>query len=362
MGHDYFQTLNYTLANEDATMERAMVPSFAKHVFAVCGSGSRCLPLILDHVEQITLVDVVQEQLWLAELRIAAMKMLQHEDFLEFMGYVDHENSCAKRQDIFVSLSLTDACRQFFQERFRHDEWQGIIYQGKWERTITKIARVNQMLTGKAGADMFLETTDEAYQKYMAEHFPQMRWNTVLGLMGNASVFNALLYKGDFPRRNHPFSSFEFYRERFAKVFAQGPARHNYMLQLLFFGKIRYLDGLPAEAEPKIFAQVKAHLNQVQVRYLLGNILDSAQAVSEPIDFFSFSDVPSYFAPPLEQSFIQAVRPSLRIGGIMVIRNYQHIPWRPDMTGFTVVTGHYQEAIRQECTQVYDVDVLRRDE
>jgi len=358
----YFQKLNYTLANEDTTMERSMVPDAARHVFSVCGSGSRCLPLLLPQVEVLTLVDLAEEQLWLAELRIAAVKGLTRDQFLEFMGYVDNEGSARLRLEIFDSLTLSSPARQYFKERFQYKKWEGIIYQGKWERTIATLATVNRLLTGKAGAAMFLTQTDQDYQEYMADYFPLKRWRAVLGLMGNANVFNALLYKGSFPRRNHPLSSFEFYQERFTRLFKQGPARKNYMLQLLFFGRICYLDGLPSEVELKIYEQVKSHIEHVEVRYLLGNILDSARTVKEPIDFLSFSDVPSYFSPPLEQNFIQSIRPSLRKGALVVVRNYQHVPWRPDMTGFTVVTGHFQDAINSERTQVYDVDVLRRDE
>lgn len=360
MSEQYFKQLNYTLANEDSAMERAMVPSQAAHVFTVCGSGSRCLPLVLPQVELMTIVDMVEEQLWLAELRIAAVKALDRAQFMEFMGYVDYENSKQLRQEIFASLHISDPARAYFQERFNQGNWHGIVYCGKWEQTIAKIAKVNSLLTGKPGTSMFLEDDIQGFERYMEHHFPRQRWNLVLALMGNAGVFNALLYKGDFPNNNYPVSSFNFYQERFNRLFALGPARSNYMLQLLFFGRIRYLDGLPAEAEEDTFEQVKKHIHNIEFRFLHGNILDCIKMLKEPIDFLSFSDVPSYFKPPIEQSYLQIVRPQLRQGGLVVLRYYKHIPWRSDLTGYLTVTGNYQNIISVERTQVYDVDVLER--
>jgi S-adenosylmethionine-diacylglycerol 3-amino-3-carboxypropyl transferase len=46
MAQKYFTGLNYTLGNEDTSVEIGLVAKFKpKSIFSVCGSGGRALPL-----------------------------------------------------------------------------------------------------------------------------------------------------------------------------------------------------------------------------------------------------------------------------------------------------------------------------
>ena len=57
---EYFYDLNYTLANEDTTLEYEMVKELKpKFVLSVCGSGGRALPLICGGAERLDAIDVV---------------------------------------------------------------------------------------------------------------------------------------------------------------------------------------------------------------------------------------------------------------------------------------------------------------
>jgi len=72
----------------------------------------------------------------------------------------------------------------------------------------------------------------------------------VLAILGNAAVFNALLYKGHFPKKNIPGSILSFYDDAFTRLFSQGPARENFFLQMVFFGELKYAEGNPSSAIP----------------------------------------------------------------------------------------------------------------
>ena len=57
MAEKYFNSLNYTIGNEDASLELAVLPEKAQHVFTVAGSGSRIIPLLSKNPLRLTCVD-----------------------------------------------------------------------------------------------------------------------------------------------------------------------------------------------------------------------------------------------------------------------------------------------------------------
>lgn len=356
----YFSELNYTLANEDTALELAVLPERVGHVLAVAGSGSRVLPLLAKAPKLLTCVDLSAAQLMLVELRVESLRALDHDGFLAFWGYPPRVAEPAERRAAFRRLALTDATRAFFQGAFDELEFAPLLYRGRWERTFQKLCKVTKFLCGDRGARLFDARTDDDYRHYLETEFPRRAFSGVLLVVGNAAVFNALLYKGDFPTKNIPGSHFSFYRAVFDRLFAQGPARENFFLQLCFFGEVRFAEGCPVECRADVFAKAKAALGKTKVRYEQGDVLARVQQSDEPIDFLSLSDVPSYWSGPRERSFLQDARGSLADGAHVVVRSYLHIPRGLRRDGYVDVTSDYHEAIAREKMQVYSVEVVRR--
>jgi S-adenosylmethionine:diacylglycerol 3-amino-3-carboxypropyl transferase len=361
----FFKTLNYTLANEDTRMELAMLPQGAAHVCAVAGSGGRVLPLLARAPRRITVVDLAQEQLYITELRIEAARCLEYADFLAFWGYPPLLASPPRRERLFGAITtLSSEARDFWRSYLTQVGWRSPLYDGKWEQTFIALSKVNRLITGAAGAGMFDAETMPEFVDYMRRDFPHARWRAVVAVLGNAAVFNALLYRGSFPEKNIPQSFYEFYHGCFDKLFGQAPARESFFLQLLFYGKLRVPAGNPVECEPEVFARAKAALAQgAEVAYRRVNIVErDADVLEPPVDFMSFSDVPSYFTGTTERAFLQRLRPQLASGALVVIRHYLHLPQGTDRSGYSDVTADYAEAIAAEKVGVYLTEVLRRDE
>ena len=88
MSEKYFTGINYSMANEDTTLEFNMTQLLRpKNIISVCGSGGRALPLLHSEIENLTCVDLSEEQLWLLELRVQSLVQLNHQNFLKFWGY-----------------------------------------------------------------------------------------------------------------------------------------------------------------------------------------------------------------------------------------------------------------------------------
>jgi S-adenosylmethionine-diacylglycerol 3-amino-3-carboxypropyl transferase len=360
MSNSYFTKLNYTLANEDTAFELSLLPENPGHIFSVAGSGGRVLPLLAKKPSMVSCVDVSQEQLYLTEMRMESVRALTYSEFLAFWGYPPRSATPEERKDYFHRIKLSPPAKQYLEELFNNKNWESILYDGKWERTFAKLSKVNRKITGTKGAGLFHALTHQEHFEYLEKRFPKKAWALVLFTLGNAGVFNSLLYKGHFPKKNIEQSFFKFYEQCFKKLFKQGLARENFFLQILFFGKVIFAEGAPVEAKEEVFNAAKAALNNAEIQYLKGDLLENAQNVTKPIDFFSFSDVPSYFKGDTERNFLQKISKKMAPGGLAVVRNYLHVPERTDTTGFATVTDHFADLIEKEKVGVYLIDIYRR--
>ena len=357
---DYFQNLNYTVGNEDTKLEFDALPSNASHVVSIAGSGSRILPFLAKAPREITAVDISPLQLSLLKLRLTSMQACSYAEYLSFWGFPQLAEaevlSPNSRKNLFYSLPLEAGDRKALIPSFENSGWDSILLEGRWEKTFVTLSKIVRLVLGEKWIEQFFEVNDEAeYARWMENKFPHLRWKLILTLVANSKVFNALLYRGNFPGKNISQGYLEFYLSAFSRLFAQGPAQRNYFLQLCFFGKLKYATGLPFDAEEGIFHQAKQNVGKIKFNFVSGDLVQHLGQLSNPSDFVSLSDVPSYFKGDLEKNFMQKIRPGLSMGAKVVLRNYLRIPESLDLSGYREVTKNYEGEIARERFQMYDI-------
>jgi S-adenosylmethionine-diacylglycerol 3-amino-3-carboxypropyl transferase len=361
MSKKYFNQLNYSLANEDTTFELELVKRLKpKQILSIAGSGGRCLPLVIPGVRELKVIDMAQEQLWLVELKKESIEQLAHDEFLLFWGYApyDFEADTLQRQELFYRLQLSKKVKRFFEKLFMQHQWRSLLYSGKWESTFGKLAKMAQFIMSKEEFLPFLLFDDIAKQKkYYLTEFNRKKWYVVLRILGNASMFNALLYKGHFVQKNIEQSHFAFYKEVFDYLFSSILVKDNFFLQLCLFGRILSSDGNTLEARPEHFGRLKRTLKKCHIDYYRGDILKMRGG--QRYDFLSFSDVPSYFSGETERCFMQKIKKFLNPNAVVVVRYYLKICQQVDLTDFEDITSEFRDLAEQECVQVYHIRVYR---
>lgn len=366
MSEKYFKSLNYSLANEDTWPEVKLLRKWKpKKILSVAGSGGRSLPLLVADPAELHVIDLSEQQLWLGSLREETIRKCNHDDFLLFWGYPPYEGIVynKRRKEIFQSLELSSDARTYFSGLFERLAWNTILYEGKWEKTFHKFSYVTRALVGpKLLMESLSCLTPREQEMFERERFPKSRWEMVFRILGNATVFNALLYKGHFVKKNVPETHFEYYKGAFSRIFGRTLLRANYFAQLCFFGKIVTKEAIPVEGDRDVFADMKKWLLSHKTHSHLGNILELVPATKElsDIDFFSFSDVPSYFEGETEKNYLQIIRPKLSIGGVVIVRNYLRIPENTDLAGYADITPEVEEAFFDERIQMYMIRAYRR--
>ncbi len=366
-GENYFQSLNYSIANEDVSFELDICrQTQPKKILAICGSGARFLPLASVHPQRITALDLAPQQLALAELREVLMKKVSLDDYLKFFGYppYDTDQHHKERETIFHSLSLQPATRDYFLNFFNILKWAGPLYQGRWEKTFIAIPKLLRKWVGRR-YDAIFDFHDQIQQDlFFAKKLRDPLWKllpgAVLFFIGNATFFNAVLYRGSFVRKNIPGSYLDFYSGVFRRLFANGLTRENFFLQICFLGKLKFPEGNPPEVHPPIYAASQQALQQgTQIDRIQNDVLSFATETSERYDFVSLSNVPSYFSSPAEQNYLQVLARCLNPNALVVVRCYLRIPENTDTLGYEDVSLQYQELAAKEKMQVYRIIVYK---
>jgi S-adenosylmethionine-diacylglycerol 3-amino-3-carboxypropyl transferase len=359
MSKNFFSELNYTLGNEDSTVEFEICKKLnPAKIFTICGSGGRSLPLVYDKTKLITLCDLSKEQLDLASLRFATYKELEESDFLKFWGYFPFhaDDNLEFRKKIFYSLALESKAKKYFEKIFLEIEFRSLLYIGKWERTFQILAQINRTILGK-NFDKILKYDNVSDQiSYYQSAFPLLKWKMVLFLLGNKSFFNALLYKGEFIEKNSTRSHFEYYFDAFERLFTNDLAKNSFFVHLCFYGKINSLEGVPVEAMSNSIQRVKKYSNEIE--YVNVDFVSFLTSGDKKYNFLSLSDVPSYFNGDLERDFMQKIRPSLVKDAVIVVRYYLRKS-AVDLTSFEDITEEYSDLIKKEKVQMYEICVYK---
>lgn len=361
MSSGYFNTLNYTLANEDTTLEMNVLSENVRHALAVAGSGARVLPLFAKNPEQLTCVDLSREQLLLTELRIESVRVLNREEFLSFWGYPPCLVNPQVRLKVLSELHISQECRSLFENIFKQLGWTSLLYVGRWERTFLKISQLCRVLLGEDSRKIFAAEKFSEHLLYVTRDFSSFRWNALVFLIGNAKFFNALLYKGHFPQKNVPGSHRRYYKDAFNRIFASGVPRQNFFLQLTLLGELKFEEGNPVECHAGVYEKIQAGIRFARIEYKHGNVIDVVSgSIENPINFVSLSDVPSYFDETTARDFLARMAVGLSSDAIVVARYYLRVINWMNQSGFKKVNADFEKWIEEEKTQMYYIDIFKK--
>ena len=350
MTQNYFQSLNYSMANEDTTLEYELAKTLnAKNILTIGGSGSRSLPFLALPLEQLTIVDVSVDQLLLIELKLETIRQLSHADALSFWT----DDSAEVRQAIFNKLKLPPKFHDFFKFHSDNNPASAPLYWGKWEKTFQTFSKLTKVMFSKK-IRYGLFSAPHPYEFYQ-KNIEGRKWNLLLKIVGNKAMFNSLLYKGSFIQKNSPLSFFDYYFRAFDRLFNLD-IKKSHFLQLCFCGKVIFPEALPIEFSPEIFKKIKA--SKIEPTYQQGSVFERKETTK--YDLVSLSDVPSYLSGDMEKNYLQVLSPNVSINGVVVNRFYLRTPEKTETNGFQEITKDYKSLTVQELVQMYTVQILKK--
>lgn len=366
---EYFEgSLNYSLANEDSGFEYNMIQKEEAIVGALASSGARLIPILAKSPKKIVMFDISEPQIEFSKFRLAAIKSLDYEEYLRLYGLDDFNglNALSDRplvsENVFPILGKI-SCEGDLKEKIISvlgRESCALAYTGKWEKTFYKISKLILKIVGRNNIDALSKTKSLSEQTDLINRFMfKLRLNLAFLFLGNANLFKSLLYKGDFPEKNDSRSFFRFYKDIFMKLLGRYHINENYFLNIVFYGKVTSKTSLPFEYGKDLFEKAKSALENTEVEFKQGNLLVEIPGQDEKFDYLFLSDVPSYFSGETEESYIQTLRPAMKVGGLLVPRYYLKT-CMSNLDGFIDVSSEYAEIIEREETAVYNIKIYKK--
>lgn len=347
MGHrGFFYTLNYSSCNEDwRTERRALRVGPQDRVLCITGSGDRPLHLLLDKPAAVTAVDLNPCQGFLLQLKMAAMKTLEYEEYVRFLGLKPHDTRVSILRDLNDQMS--DEARAYWSDNLQQVE-AGVIYQGRWERYYRVLSRVARFMRPRVIRLLFEMSDIDAQRAFVDRTWDRRWWRLVFDLMCSRIFSRVFLRDPAFYRHVAPGLRLGRYiYEGMLGSLQQHLARQNFMLSLVFLGRLAPED-LPPYLQPGAVALLRELLGRVEVRT---QALDTLLEQAEPGTYsrFSLSDVPSYMEPSafyrLLESMARAATPKARF----CIRQFltDH-PWPEHLSSMLVREPELEEQLRQQ--------------
>jgi S-adenosylmethionine-diacylglycerol 3-amino-3-carboxypropyl transferase len=306
-----FDYIRYANVWEDAdVLCDALEPRPGRRILSIASGGDNSFALA-EAGADVVAVDLNPAQLAMVELKRVAIRTLEYDDLLGFIGV----NPDTRRLKTYAGLSrsLTSSVRGFWDAR-PHDVELGVIHAGKFERYFAFFRRrivplfhdrqtILRLLAPKDRREriVFYETVWDNWRwRLMFRLFFSRR---VMGLMGRDPEFFRYV-EGDVADRI-------MQRARYA--FTELPTDTNPYLNFIFTGTFGPV--LPRYLARERYQTLREALPRIT---LVRGAVEQVAETHGPFDGFNLSDIFEYLDPlnsaAIYRTLLDASRPAARLG------------------------------------------------
>ncbi len=315
----FFSRLSYSFGNEDWKSERAALKiAPTDRVICITASGDRPLHALLDPCQEVVAIDLNPIQNHLLILKMTALKHLEYQDYLEFLGI----NPAKDRKVVFNQLSayLPAATSTFWQQRIKMIE-NGILYQGTIETLLKITAPILKILRPKKISKLFSFESLADQRQFIRNEWSSYFWNKAFELIFNP-IFTKYMIKDpglyeNLPSTAHPG---KYINDRIYSSLNRHLAKENLLMSQVCFGKV-IESALPPYLTYNGSQTIRLNLDRITIQnFDIINYLEHAPDNS--FDCYSLSDVISYLTPPDFQRLLNAIYRTARPGARFCMRQF----------------------------------------
>ena len=288
-------------------------------IMAITSGGCNVLGFLLFDPKIIYSVDINPTQSYLLELKMAAVKMLDYNEFIAFMGLVPETNRLILYEKIKGAISPNAI--EFWNTQHRILT-QGLLMNGKYERFIKIAGKCINLLQGKKRVEgLFIEKTKPEQEIYFDTSWNTKRFGYLFKILFNKRMLARRGLVADYFHFDDGSKSFaESFYNRSRKAFRNISIKGNYFLSLYLTGKYRNLEEVPAYLRKENFDIIKERINRIKlITSDAQSYLDEASADS--IDCFALSNICELMSEEETLRLFTAVIRTSRQNSRVVFRN-----------------------------------------
>lgn len=315
---DFYKRLNYSLGNEDWLVEaQALQIKPRDKAICVTASGDRSLHLLMTDCASILSVDMNPIQTYLLELKLAAIKELDYEKYLTFLGCYDSSHRISMYHDLQSSLS--SKARIFWNDHLKMIK-KGIIYQGFVERFTYATSYLFKLFKQKHISILFSFTDLNEQRDYIQKEFSKLYLKQLLDIFLNKRALQYFIRDPGLIEADESINPANYIYKKIENFLRRHLARKSPLLQLILLGKIlpdAYFPYLTYDGYHKIRS------NPERLNYVTDNIV-KVLLESEPASFdcFSMSDIASYMPQEAFLQLLAGIQHTAKPGARFCIREF----------------------------------------
>lgn len=311
--------LYFSQIREDGQAERKVLASIRKERVACIGSGGcTVFSLLDDDIEEVVVADANPAQCALIELKVAAVRELDRDQFMAFIG----ERPTTRRGSTYAALrsQLSDDVKRYWDNRI---DWvaAGINKIGVTERYYDFVGRnIRSSVISMDVLEALFECSCMEKQMFLyEEHFKNERWEVAMRLL--LSKQTNLLFYPAFWYAHVTEREFEnLLMPLLTAELTSRPASKNYFLSQLFLG--RYLDpdcdGAPHYLSAPGYAAAQRNLDKLRIENLP---IQDVLVDEREIGAFFLSNIFDWGKPANAQAVWDAVLQAAATGATFLFRN-----------------------------------------
>jgi S-adenosylmethionine-diacylglycerol 3-amino-3-carboxypropyl transferase len=306
-------------------------------VQAITSGGCNVLGFLMCDPKEIYSVDINPAQSYLLELKIAAIRVLNFDQFIAFAGLTD----CYNRIELYSKLRhllSTDAA--VFWDKKANIIRKGFIMNGKYEKFIKLAGKWISILQGrKKVLNLFEKKTAEEQAAYFDNVWNTKRFRYIFKILFNKRILARRGLVADYFTFDDGSKSFaDSFYNRSRKAFRDVPIQGNYFLALYLLGKYRDSNEVPIYLKQENFETIKSRLDRIKI--VTGEAQQWIDTMpDETIDCFALSNICELMSEQETHNLFTGVCRVAKDGGRVIFRNLM-IPRE--------VPEHLQNTIRKQ--------------
>lgn len=288
-------------------------------VVAITSGGCNVLGFLMFDPEVIYSIDINPAQSYLLELKIAAIKSLNFDDFILFSGLKD----CKYRIKLYEKIRhvLSKDALTFWDENTKILS-NGFIMNGRYERFILLAGKFINFLQGKKRVlGLLTEKSKSEQEIYFDTIWNTRRFHYMFKILFNKRILAKRGLVADYFHFDDGSKSFaESFYNRSKKAFRNIPVKGNYFLSLYLLGKYKNEYEVPAYLQRENFEVLKSRINKIKIITAEAqNWIDSMP--NDSIDCFALSNICELMSENETNRMFTSVYRTSRNQGRVIFRN-----------------------------------------
>ncbi len=290
-------------------LERGLQIVSDDDVLSITSAGDNALALLLCEPKSVTAIDMNPAQCALLELKVAAIRALEHAEFAVLLGVREG----AARTELYDELrsQLPESARTFWDARLDDIE-VGLIHRGRLENYIGGFARehlpelwpddlLDRLIGSPDLATQAALFRDEGLTPEFAQRFSWYFGREMMEQNGRDPAQFAHVEGGDVG---------DYFLRRFSWAMTELPLADNFYVEFFLSARYRDLELGPSFLRPSNYPRLRSLLPRLRV--VLGEL---EQLPAGSYSKANLSDIFEYMSPELNAAVFGLLADRLRSGG-----------------------------------------------